>query len=54
MFLFSHAGSTYWCRDSEVLKTNNGFLFCPLRDEILLRVTTEDISSVQSLPVPSM
>ena len=45
-------GSTHWCRDSEVLRTTDGFLFCPSQDEILLRVEAEDISTVQQLPEP--
>ena len=35
-----------------MLETSDGFVFCPSRDEILLRVSEEDISPVQSLPVP--
>jgi len=35
-----------------VLETSDGFVFCPSRDEILLRVSEEDISPVQTLPVP--
>ena len=50
--MIPNAGSTYWCRDSEVLETSDGFVFCPSRDKILLRVSEEDISPVQNLPVP--
>ena len=46
------ADSTHWCRDSEVLNTSNGFVFCPSRDEILLRVSVGDILPVENLPVP--
>ena len=35
-----------------MLETSDGFVFCPSRDEILLRVSEEDISPVQNLPVP--
>ena len=35
-----------------MLETSDGFVFCPSRDEILLRVSEEDISPVQTLPVP--
>jgi len=47
-----NAGSTHWCRDSEVLDTSDGFVFCPSRDEILLRVAMGDILPVQNLPEP--
>ena len=46
------ADSTHWCRDSEVLNTSNGFVFCPSRDEILLRVSVGGILPVENLPVP--
>jgi len=47
-----NAGSTHWCRDSEVLDTSDGFVFCPSHDEILLRIATGDILPVQNLPEP--
>jgi len=50
--LLAATGSSYWCRDSEVLDTSDGFVFCPSLDEILLRVSREDISPVQNLPMP--
>ena len=37
-----------------MLETSDGFVFCPSRDEVLLRVSEEDISPVQTLPVPGM
>ena len=52
MFLIPNPGSTYWCRDSEILNTSNGFVFCPSHDEILLRIAVGDILPVQNLPVP--
>ena len=35
-----------------MLKTSDGFVFCPSRDEILLRVSAGDILPVENLPVP--
>ena len=47
-----HLGSQYWCKDSEILHTDHGFLFCPPVDEVLLRVPKEEITSVEQLPKP--
>ena len=35
-----------------MVNTSNGFVFCPSRDEILLRVSAGDILPVENLPVP--
>ena len=51
-FKYWFAGESYWCRNSEILWSEEGLLFCPSIDGILLRVPQEDAVVVEDIPIP--
>ena len=51
-FQYWLAGETHWCRDAEILQSEEGLLFCPSVDDVILRVSQDNIIFIENIPVP--